>query len=140
MSCRNHEEQQANCLEDLLELIVKLQNCENECDFQNNGCDKPFLGPTPTIICFNTRPVRLFRCSDGGTWTFPFTLNGTTGTSDIFRIENVDDNCVKLRILTTNPDTSNATRPYVATDSFVTLDLDCVGAISCLTDVFVPNL
>lgn len=140
MSCRNHEEQQGNCLQNLLELIVKLQNCREECDFENNGCDKPFLGPTPNIIFFNTRPIRLFRCLDGEAWTFPYIINGTTATSDIFRVETIDDNCVTLRILAPNPDTTDITSPYIATNSFVTLNLDCVGAISCLPDVFVPNL
>ena len=139
MSCRNHEEQ-TNCLQNLLELILKLQNCQEECDFDNNGCDKPYLGPTPNIVFFNTRPIRFFRCLDGEARTFPFINNGTGGTSDIFRVENIDDNCVTLRILTENPDTTNQASPFIATNSFVTLNLNCVGAVSCLEDVFVPNL
>lgn len=139
MSCQNREES-CGCLHDLLELIVKLQDCKEECCPTNSGCDKPFLGPTPTLICFNTRPVRLFRCSDGEAWTLPFTFEGETGTSSIFRVENLDECCATCRILIPNTDTTNTLSPYIATDSFFTINLDCVGAISCLADVFVSNL
>lgn len=139
MSCVNREES-CGCLHELLELIIKLQDCNDECCLANNGCDKPFLGPTPNLVCFNTRPIRFFRCLDGEEWTLPYTLDGVTGTSSIFRVENLDGCCCTCRILIPNPDTTNTFSPYIATNSFFTINLDCVGAISCLADVFVPNL
>lgn len=144
MSCseNNNENRTQNCgcIQEVLEIILKLQACTNECELINTGCDKPFLGPTPSLVCFNTRPVRFFRCLDAESWTLPYTLNDTTGTSDIFRVESLDGCCATCRILIPNPDTTIPTSPYIATDSFFTINLDCVGAISCLADVFVPNL
>ena len=123
-----------------MEVIIRLQNCTNECELINNGCDKPFLGPTPSLVCFNTRPVRFFRCFDGEAWSLPYTANGTTGVSDIFRVESLDGCCATCRILIPNTENPTSTSPYVATDSYFTINLDCVGALSCLSDVFVANL
>lgn len=141
MSCENNNRRDdCGCIGEVLSLIVKLQNCTEDCELANNGCDKPFLGPTPSLICFNTRPVQLFRCLDGEAWTLPYTFNGTTGESNIFRVENVDGCCATCRILIPNPDTTIATSPYVASDSFFTINLNCVGALRCLSDVFVQNI
>ncbi len=142
MSCEEKKDRNTEygCLSEVLKVIVRLQNCTDECELINNGCDKPFLGPTPSLVCFNTRPVRFFRCFDGEAWTLPYTYNGTTGTSDIFRVECEDGGCATCRILIPNPDTTAENSPYIATDSFFTINTDCIGALSCLTDVFVPNL
>lgn len=143
MSCleNNNNQYDCGCIRNILEVIIKLQDCTSECELINNGCDKPFLGPTPSLVSFNTRPVRFFRCLDAQAWTLPYTYNTTTGTSDIFRVESLDGNCATCRILTTNPDTTTVTtNPYVATESFFTINIDCIGAISCLTDVLVTNI
>lgn len=137
MSCSNNTN--CNCLSEILELIIKLQDCGEENCSVDGGCDRPFLGPAPSLVCFNTRPINLYRCLDGELWTLPFTLNGTTGTSSIFRIESLDGCCATCRILTTNPDATTIS-PYIATDSFFTINLNCVSALSCLTDVNVPNI
>lgn len=145
MSCLEKNERKKDCenetcIREILEVILKLQNCTSDCELINSGCEKPFLGPTPSLICFNTRPIRFFRCLDGGEWSLPFTLNATTGISSIFRVESIDCNCATCRILTENTDTTQPASPYIATDSYFTINLNCVGAISCLSDVFVPNL
>lgn len=124
------------CLASILKVIVTLQNRSEKFDCFTEGCDRPFLGPTPTTVCFNTRPVTLYRCSDGVEWTLPYTLNGTTGTSSVFRVENVEGCCVTVRVLAPNPDTTPDT-PYVSTDSFATINLNCVGALRCLADTFI---
>lgn len=139
MSCIDRD-RNCECLHDLLALIIKLQDCSEDCDLANNGCDKPFLGPTPRIVCFNTRPVRLFRCLDGEPWTFPFTFECEEGVSSIFRIENLDGCCATFRILAPKKDCDNMISSFVATDSFFTINLECVGAISCLQDTFVENI
>lgn len=126
------------CLANILELIVKLQNRTEKFDCLGDGCDRPFLGPTPSTICYNTRPVNFYRCCDGELWTLPYTLNGTTGTSSVFRCEHVEGCCATCRILAPNPDTTTvATSPYIATESFFTINLNCVGALSCLPDTFI---
>ena len=124
------------CIANVLEQIVRLQNRSEKLDCFDEGCDRPFLGPTPTTICFNTRPITLYRCCDGELWSFPFTLNGETGTSTVFRCEHVEGCCATCRVLAPNPDTTSTT-PYVTTDSFFTINLECVGALRCLPDTFI---
>ncbi len=126
------------CLGDILQVILKLQSKGDPCGNFPEGCDRPFLGPTPNIVCYNTRPVTFYRCGDGGQWIFPYTLNGVDGTSGVFRVENLDDCCCTCRVLAPNPDTAAADEtPYVSTDSFVTINLDCVGALRCLSDTYI---
>lgn len=97
-----------------------------------SGCNKPFLGPINTPICYNTRPIQLFNCATGTPWTFPYTLNGTTSESNVFRIEALDNCCCTLRVLATDDEGQ-----YVSTNDYATIDLNCVGAIKCLPDVSI---
>lgn len=123
-----------------LELILILQQKGEDCEIQN-GCSKPFLGPTPSGICLNTRPITIYSCGNNTLWTMPFTLNGTTGESTVFRIENLDDNCATFRVLAPNPDTNErGMLPYVATNDFFTINLDCVGVLKCLEDTFISGV
>ena len=69
-----------NCLSDILEVIIKLQRRGQKFDDIKEGCDKPFLGPCPSIC---------------------------------------------------------TTEPYVATNQFFTINLNCVGALECLADTYV---
>ena len=118
-----------SCIQEILRKILHLQkqDYDSEC---YAGCDKPYLGPTCTMVCYNTRPLMLFNCATGNQWTFPYSINGTTGESNIFRIEALDDCCCTCRVLALNDDGT-----YTATSDFFTLDLNCVGAIKCLPDV-----
>lgn len=134
----NRRDNNECCIANILEVIVTLQNRSDKFDCMAEGCDRPFLGPTPTTICFNTRPITLYRCCDGELWSFPFTLNGETGTSTVFRVENVEGCCATCRVLAPNPDTTPTDfTPYVGTDSFFTINLKCVGALRCLADTFI---
>lgn len=125
------------CLANVLELIVKLQDRSDKFDCLGEGCDRPFLGPTLTTVCYNTRPVTFYRCCDGELWSFPYTLNGTTGTSTAFRCEHVEGCCATCRVLAPNPDTTATDTPFVTTDSFFTINLECVGALRCLPDTYI---
>lgn len=122
------EKNECGCIHDILKKILLLQKQEfdNEC---YAGCDKPYLGPVCTAVCYNTRPIMLFNCCTGNPWSFPYTIDGVTGESTMFRIEALDDCCCTCRILYTN-----AENELVATNEFFTLDLNCVGAIKCLAD------
>ena len=61
-----------------------------------------------------------------------------TTTSTVFRVEKIDDNCATFRVLALNDDpTESATIPYVATNSFFTMNLNCCCIIRCLNDTFV---
>lgn len=126
-----------NCdsIRELLCTIVKIQK-RGECiDSGIASCDRPFLGITPGSL-YNTRPLTLYTCPTNTLWTMPYTLNGTTGTSNVFRVETVEDCCATLRILA--PGEEEGT--FVSTDSFFTINLNCVGAIQCLADTLVTNL
>ena len=127
-----------SCLTSILETILCLQNTKDEsCEVL--GCDKPYLGPTPSLVCYNTRPINLYNCTTGCRWSFPYTLDSVNGTSSIFRLENLEGNCCTCRVLAQNPDTSSS-EPYVLTSTFFTINLDCVSAIKCLPDVFVSGV
>lgn len=125
-------EKDCGCIYDILRKILMLQ--KQDYDNENYaGCDKPYLGPVCNSICYNTRPIQLYNCCSGNTWTFPYTINGTTNTSNVFRIEALENCCCTCRILYFDTVTNN----YVSTNEFFTLDLKCVGAIKCLADTFV---
>ena len=58
--------------------------------------------------------------------------------SSVFRVEKIDGCCATFRVLAENPDaTQVATEPYVATNSFFTMNLNCVCSLRCLQDTFV---
>ena len=119
-------------IRETLNLILTLQKnscCNTECE----GCTRPFLGPTGTTICYNTRPITLFSCCTGELWTMPYTLNGETGTSSVFRIENIEGDCATFRILIPGAETGT----YTLSSSYFTIDLSCVLAIQCLADAYV---
>ena len=118
---------------DTLDFIITLQ--KNSCNNDNceEGCTRPFLGPTDSI-CYNTRPITLFTCCTGTNWEMPYEVNGTSGTSTTFRIENVEGNCATFRILI--PNTVDDVTTYTLSNSFFTIDLSCVLAIKCLPDIY----
>lgn len=122
-----------SCISNIIQKILLLQKQNFGCD-NYVGCDKPFLGPSITSICYNTRPIQLFIAGNGDAWTFSYTLeDGTTGTSDILRIESLDDCCCTCRILIFDPTTNT----YSSTNQFVTIDLNSCGAIRCFNDVAI---
>lgn len=127
------------CLGKLLKVINILQRNAEGSDCFDESCTRPYLGSSPNIICFNTRPVT-FYTKDGNIFTTTYTLNNTTNTSSTFRVEDVKDNCVKCRILRENPDTSDVNRRFLATNEFITINLDCICVVSCLDDIIIDNL
>lgn len=126
----NQEEKQ-NCIASVLERIILLQQVGENVP---SGCDKPFLGNVS--LAANTRPLNLYCCSTNQIWTMPYTLNGTTGTSTFFRVENLNDNCATFRILVPNADGSG----YLASNSYFIINLNCVGIVKCLVDTLVTNI
>ena len=129
----------ACCLGKLLKVIDILQRNAGGSDCFDESCTRPYLGSSPNIICFNTRPVT-FYTRNGNIFSTTYTLNGTTNTSSVFRVECVDDCCVKCRILRVNPDTTDMNRIYLSTNEFITINLDCICVVSCLDDIIIDNL
>lgn len=134
----NKQECNESSISKILSFILELQKCE---ELENldlvNGCDKPCLGPNVINgLIFNTRPITLYSCQNGELWTMPYTLNNTDNTSSVFKINKVEGNCATFEILGDNPDTSNSLIPYISTNNFFTINLDCILAIKCLNDTY----
>lgn len=138
--CNNEINTCENCIAEILKVILLLQQnvCQGDTCLQT--CDRGFLGQNCTTFC-NTRPIVLYTCSGGNTpLSLPISKSpNETGTSNVFRLEKLDDCCATCRVLTTNPDTASAF-PYVATNSFFTINLNCVCLIRCLDDTFVDTI
>ena len=134
-----------NCINEILCVILVLQ--ENACpDNCLQTCDRPVLGGGTNCLICNTRPVMLYTCcGNGSPWSMPTTKDTTItcdpGTnsqtcSTVFRVEKIEGNCCTFRVLEDNPDTTSL-NPYVATNSFFTMDCGCLCAIKCLSDTYV---
>lgn len=122
------------CIAKILKVIEILQK-NASCDSCEDGCDKPFLGPTLNCICYNTRPITLYTRS-GELFTANYTSNGVMNTSNVFRVEKVHDCCAKLRILAFD----NTTQSYIATNNFITVNLKCMCVVACLNDLALDNI
>ena len=125
------------CINDILKVINVLQDQAERIDDIPNTCDRPFLGVAngSNSFVYNTRPVTLYT-SNNTLFEAPYTLNGTSGTSTVFRVERVTDTTATLRVLAPNTDTTSDL-PYLATDSFIIVNSSCICCIRCLPDTFV---
>lgn len=125
-----------SCISNLLKLICLLQeNSTNSCNLEN-GCSKPYLGPSSNNICYNTRIIQLYRCN-GTLMESNFSLdNSSVLSTNLYRVMSVDNNCCTLLLIRNNDrdDTYNSTHQYI------TVNLDCIGAVRCIRDVTVNNL
>lgn len=134
-----------NCINEILSVILVLQ--ENACpDNCLDTCDRPMLGGGTNCLICNTRPVMLYTCSGNGIpWSMPISKDITTNCredgsapvcSTIFRVEKVEGNCCTFRVLADNPDQTSL-NPYVSTNSYFTMNCDCLCCIRCLSDCYV---
>ena len=143
-------EKTTNCIGEILKVILVLQQnaCPESC---LDSCDRPMLGGGPSCLVCNTRPVMLYTCCGNGTpWSMPIEKDSTNvcsntqvsaccdDCSNIFRVEKLDANCCTFRVLARNPQESCCNSiPYIATNSFFTMDLSCCCAVKCLSDTYV---
>lgn len=135
--CNNTD---SGCIAEILKVICVLQQNANCGDACLDSCDRGFLGCSATSLSCNTRPIMLYTCSGNSTpLSMPISKDPTiTTTSDVFRIEKIDDNCATFRVLALNDDsTESATIPYVATNSFFTMNLNCCCCLRCLNDTYI---
>ena len=140
----NNNNNHGCCLSEILSVINVLQQNAECSDACLETCDRGFLGCGTTTLTCNTRPVVLYTCSGNGTpFSMPITREnvvcGDEGVtcSNVFRVEKVDGCCATFRVLADNPDDTTGTIPYVATNSFFTMNLDCCCALRCLPDTFI---
>ena len=148
--CNEKNSNCSSCISDILKVILVLQQnaCPDNC---LDSCDRPMLGGGPNCLVCNTRPVMLYTCCGNGVpWSMPIEKDNTNVCSNtqvsaccqdcstVFRVEKLDGNCATFRVLAPNPQESCCnTIPYIATNSFFTMNLSCVCAIKCLSDTFV---
>ncbi|MCM1370324.1 MAG: CotY/CotZ family spore coat protein [Clostridium sp.] len=136
--CNNDNSNECQCINEILKVILILQknaDCGTAC---LDTCDRGFLGCSISTVSCNTRPVMLYTCCGNGTpWSMPIEKEETSTTSSVFRIEKLDGCCATFRVLAPNPDTTQTSIPYVTTNSFFTMNLNCVCSIRCLSDTFV---
>ena len=131
--CKND----CNCISEILQVICLLQKNADCFDDTIESCSKPTLGTLATTF-FNTRPIMLYTCNSNGEtpWSAPTTREVTpAATSTVFRVERINDCCATFRVLIANEDGT-----YTATQSFFTMNLECVCSIRCLGDTFVENI
>ena len=140
MCNNNNQNESGNCVSEILKVILILQQnaCPENC---LDSCDRPMLGGGQNCIICNTRPVMLYTCAGNGTpWSMPISKETTTcegpTCSSVVRVEKLDDNCATFRVLQPNPDTTSL-YPYVATNSFFTMNLSCCCVIRCLNDTYI---
>ena len=136
--CNNNNANDCQCMSEILSVIAMLQqnaNCNDNC---LDTCDRGFLGNTIVSTNYNTRPVMLYTCSGNGVaLSMPTSKDPTvTTTSNVFRVEKVDGCCCTFRVLTENEDATDGNQ-YSATNSFFTMNLNCVCCLRCLNDTFV---
>lgn len=145
--CNNaNNNNDCRCIAEILATINILQNnaeCSDEC---LATCDRGFLGCSTSNFRCNTRPIMLYTCCGNGTpWSMPITRDnvvcGDEGVvcSNVFRIEKIDGCCATFRVLAENEDTTSLS-PFVATNSFFTMNLNCCCSLRCLNDTFVEGI
>ncbi len=120
-----------NYIQEILCKIMMLQRQDFDADL--SGCDRPFLGPTPTSTVYNTRPIQLFNAYTANPWSFNVVSGDATVSTNIFRVEDMEDNTVTVRLLIAD----DATSTYTNTNQFVTIRLSTIGAIRCFADTFI---
>ena len=137
--CNNNRDNECQCINEILTVICILQQNANCSDACLDTCDRGFLGCSTTSVNCNTRPVMLYTCCGNGVaWSMPISKDpAITTTSNVFRIEKIDGCCATFRVLANNPDNTDGCFPYVATNSFFTMNLNCVCSIRCLNDTFI---
>ena len=146
----NDNSRECGCIAEILKVINILQNNAERTETCLETCDRGFLGCGTNALGCNTRPIMLYTGQGNGIpWSMPTTKTDTdcasqgtsNGCSDVFRIEKIDDNCATFRVLAPNTNEAEvATIPYVATNSFFTMNLECVCCIRCLNDTYVECL
>ncbi len=142
--CNNDNEQ--NGIAEILQVILVLQqnaSCPDSC---LDSCDRPILGACSTCCVCNTRPVMIYTCCPNGATpvSMPISKEIITCTTDgecsnVFRVEKVENGSATFRVLAPNTDTTSI-YPYVSTNSFFTINLDCICIIRCLNDTCVECL
>ena len=141
--CNENLRSEKDDIKDILETIVVLQRRAEERVIDNEiaACDRDFLccAPCEEIKC-NTRPITLFCNCPANQWEISIDKENPNGpTSNVFRVEKVEDNTATFRVLILEHEQGCHTR-FKATESFFTLRLGCICCLRCLPDTFIECL
>ena len=118
----------------ILEIINKILLLQKQ-DFDDDiiGCDRPFLGPTPSNAIYNTRPIMIYNKYTALPWSFTNPLVDPNTEYNIFRLEEAEQGSITVRLLSYSTETGQ----YTSTNQFITIDIDTIGAIRCLPDTYI---
>lgn len=138
--CNNNNSEECRCISEILTIINILQQNAECGDACLDTCDRGFLGCNASAVSCNTRPIMLYTCSGNGVaWSMPISKDpNETTTSNVFRIEKIDGCCATFRVLV--PSTDTTTFPFESTNSFFTMNLNCVCSLRCLQDTFIDTI
>ena len=137
----NNDNDSCRQIAEILAIINVLQ--QNACNSESclDTCDRGFLGCGTSSLTCNTRPVQLYLCN-GQALSLPIEKDSTSctgdGCSSVFRVEKLDGCSCTFRVLA--PTTDGSSFPYSATNSFFTMNLNCVCCLPCLSDTYVECL
>jgi len=133
--CNNNDT--CSQISEVLAIINVLQ--QNAC---NSGecletCDRGFLGCNGNALVCNTRPIQLYLCN-GQQLSMP-TSKDATGCEDsecssVFRVEKIEGCSATFRVLVPSTEPGST---YSATNSFFTMNLNCVCCLRCLSDTHI---
>lgn len=136
----NNSSNDCKCMAEILTVINILQQNAECGDACLDTCDRGFLGCSTTSIYCNTRPITLYLGGSNTPWAMPISKEPDEEvTSTIFRVEKIDGCCATFRVLAPNTDTTSL-YPYVSTNSFFTVNLNCLCALRCLQDTYVEGI
>ncbi len=138
----NNDNESCRQIAEILAIISVLQ--QNACNSETclDTCDRGFLGCGANSLTCNTRPVMLYLCN-GEPLRMPIEKDSTAdcpeaGCSSVFRVEKLDGCSCTFRVLARSTDDSSST--FVSTNSFFTMNLNCVCCLRCLSDTYVDCL
>ena len=122
-------------IRDILQAIVILQKRAVREEERELSCDRDKLdcNNCKPIDC-DTRPLILYCNCPAQQWAMPINRDNPDGpTSNIFRVEKVEDNVATFRVLVKN-ENENDCCAFISTESFFTIRLGCICCIRCLPD------
>ena len=131
--CNNNDT--CSQISEVLAIINVLQ--QNACSSGEclETCDRGFLGCNGNALVCNTRPVQLYLCN-GQQLSMPISKDDTSSdnNSSVFRVEKIEGCSATFRVLAPSTETGST---YSATNSFFTMNLNCVCCLRCLSDTHI---
>jgi hypothetical protein len=146
--CTNNNNSPCSCIREILKIILILQENAEPNERRLDTCDKRVLGNDEECRMFNTRPITLYTDDSNGRipWSMPISKDPFEDReSHIFRVEKIDDCCCTFRVLVPvrcerHEDGCEEDRDDIklrATNSFFTMNINCICCVKCLEDTFV---